>query len=291
MTAYLTGQPYIVLDQNLCRDPQCVEGRFRQCRKEGLAILLPDTAIYEFSKGSLTYQTWRRSLKHLCKEPQLVATGRSIGRMMSEEIQTGQPIHDVVDHEVTPRFQRLLAELRNGEDKRINLALAEVAKIIDHEKGLRDHHQENKGIVARLRDHWHDTVSNSDLSRLRRQDEETLIGVLAEMETAAIVFQAAKNDGCTDDVAYAITLGPSVYSHAVYSLAALALDWLAQGGLEGIEPSKITNDFHDLDYVRTATFCTDLVTDDKRASRVYGVVVTALERRWETIKAHANEQQ
>jgi hypothetical protein len=50
----------------------------------------------------------------------------------------------------------------------------------------------------------------------------------------------------------------------VLGLAALALDWLAQGGLAGAKADKITNDFHDLDYIGTASFCVDLVTDDRR---------------------------
>lgn len=101
---------------------------------------------------------------------------------------------------------------------------------------------------------------------LRKPDEATFIRIMAELEAATIVFRAAKGDGCTDEMAYALTLGPSVYGHTVYAVAALALDWLARGGLEGIDPVEITNDFSDLDYIVTATPCTDLVTEDRRVA-------------------------
>jgi hypothetical protein len=83
---YLPKRLYLVVDPNRCRDCGIVEGLFRRCRREGLRVLLPDTAFYEFSKGSQAYQTWRRSLKYLCQEPQLVVAGRSVGQMMNEEI-------------------------------------------------------------------------------------------------------------------------------------------------------------------------------------------------------------
>jgi hypothetical protein len=105
------------------------------------------------------------------------------------------------------------------------------------------------------------------------------------LETAAIVFQAARGDCCTDETAYALTVGPSIYGHTVYALAALALDWLAQGGLEGLDPEKITNDIFDLDYTVTATYCCDLVTADGRAMRVYSGLMKAFQERERLIRS------
>jgi hypothetical protein len=277
--------PYLVIDQNRCRRRDIVDGLFRRCQREGLKILLPDMAIYEFSNVASPYLTWRRSLEEVCREPELIVAGRSIGEMMREEIQTGKPITDVVDTEVTLRFQRLLTELRDGDDVRVNLALKEVARFIEGEKRLREQHPANKSIVTSLREVWQKSLPEADLKLLRKPDEATFIRILAELETAAIVFQAAKGDGCSDETAYALTVGPSVYGHTVYALAALALDWLARGGLDGIDPGKITNDFFDLDYTVTATFCADLVTDDVRAARIYSALLKAFERRAQTIEA------
>lgn len=279
MPSYLPRLPYIVLDQNRCRSRETVEELFRRCGREGLKVLLPDTAIYEFSNVTSPYLTWRRSLEELCREPELVVAGRSVGEMMSEEIQSGQPKSDVIDPEVTPRFQRLLAELRQGDDNRVNQALREVARFIDREKRLREQHEANKAIVMALRDVWKNSLTDTDLTMLRRQDEATYVRILSELETAAIVFQAAKGDGCSDETAYTLTLGPSIYSHTVYALAALALDWLAQGGLDGLDPGKITNDFFDLDYAVTATYCSGLVTADGRCNRVYSGLIKAFQER------------
>jgi hypothetical protein len=291
MPNYLPRLPYLVIDQNRCRCRDIVEGLFRRCQREGQKILLPDTAIYEFSNVSSPFLTWRRSLEEVCREPGMIVAGRSIGEMMREELQTGKPVTNVVDEEVTPRFQQLLTELRDGDDNRVNLALREVARFIDVEKRLREQHSANKAIVASLREGWQESLSEADLKLLRKLDEATFIRVLAELETAAIVFQAAKGDGCTDDTAYALTVGPSVYGHTVYALAALALDWLARGGLDGIDPGKITNDFFDLDYTVTATFCSDLITADERAGRIYSAMIRAFECRAQLIEALESEKQ
>lgn len=284
MPDYLPRLPYIVIDQNRCRHRDVMADLFRRCQGEGLKILLPDTAIYEFSNVSSPYLTWRRSLEEVCREPELIVAGRSIGEMMKQEVQAGKPVTNVVDEEVTPRFQRLLSELRDGDDKRVNLALSEVAKFIDKEKQLREQHSSNKAIVTSLREIWQKSLPKADLKLLRKPDEATFIRIMAELETAAIVFHAAKGDGCTDEAAYTLTLGPSVYGHTVYALAALALDWLARGGLDGIDPGKITNDFFDLDYTVTATFCSDLVTQDQRAERIHSALIKTFERRAQTIE-------
>jgi len=291
MSDYLPKHPFIVIDQNQCRKQQVVETLVHRCRQQELGLLLPDTAIYEFSKGTKAYDTWRRSLDHICKEPELVFAGRSIGTMMNQEVSKGIPLNDIVDHEVTPRLRQLLTELRAGDDSRINKALAEVVKFIDDEKNLREQHDANKSIVDSLAEHWTSSLSVEDLKKLRQPDRESFVRILAEFETAGIVFEAAKGDGCSEVVATSLTVGPSVYGHVVLGLAALALDWLAQGGLDGTKADKITNDFHDLDYICTASFCIDLVTDDRRANRVYSAMIEALEMRWEHLKTLAEAKE
>ena len=73
----------------------------------------------------------------------------------------------------------------------------------------------NKAIVTSLREVWKKSLPEADLKLLRKPDEATFLRILAELETAAIVFQAAKGDGCSDETAYALTVGPSVYGHTV----------------------------------------------------------------------------
>lgn len=284
MSDYLPRLPYIVIDQNRLRDRDIMAALFRRCRQEGVRILLPDTAIYEFSNVHDPHLTWRRSLEEVCREPELFVAGRSIGEMMKSEIKTGTTVTNIVDEEVTQRFQRLLSELRGGNDKRMNQALSEIAKFIEAEKQLREQHSVNKSIVTYLRNAWQNSLPDEDLKLLRRPDSDTFIRILAEFNTASIVYQAAKNDGCSEETAFALTLGPSVYGHTVYALAALALDWLSLGGLDGTDPVKVTNDFFDLDYIVTATYCKELITEDQRAKRIFAALEKAFERRAVQIK-------
>jgi hypothetical protein len=131
----------------------------------------------------------------------------------------------------------LLAELKTGDDTQINKALTKLLGIIDKEKRLREQHAANKGIVTSLRDHWKETLPESDLKQLRKQNEETVVRLLTEIETAAIVFLAANRDGCSDETATALIVGPSVYGHMIYALAALALDWANVGSLRTTNPT------------------------------------------------------
>lgn len=279
MEDYLPKLPYIVIDQNRCRDTETMQMLVARCKVRGLKLLLPDIAVYEFSNVKVPDVTWRNSLAELCKEPELVVAGRGIGPMMKEELATKSPTEDIVDTDVTPRFQRMLADLRDGNDARLNLALAEIAKCIKKERNLRERHAENKKKVVSYRDVWLKSLSPDDLRMLRQQNQSVFIRVMAELETACIAIKAAENDGCSRDEASFLTFNPSIHGHMVYGLAALSLDWLAYGGLEAAAPEDLTNDIFDLDYVVTATFCQDLATKDKRARRVYSSLISAFEER------------
>jgi hypothetical protein len=279
MSDYFPDQPYIVIDQNRCRDKQEVERLFRRCEIENLRLVLPDIAIFEFSKGTKPHLTWRTSLEHICLTSDLVVAGRDVGNMMSEEITTGKLTEDVIDHKVTPLLQELLSELKTGDDTRLNSALAKIAKFIDTEKALREQHTSNTDIVVDLKEHWKSSLDEATLQKLRNKEKGVFAGILSELETASIVTDAARRDGCDIPTATSITVGPSIYSHAVYALAALALDWLAFGGIESIAPDKVTNDFHDIDYIVIATYCRSLQTNDDRANRVYSGLRDGLEQR------------
>jgi hypothetical protein len=65
---------------------------------------------------------------------------------------------------------------------------------------------------------------------------------------------------------------------------------LARGSLDGIEPGKTTNDFSDLDYTVSATFCSDLVTADGRANRIDSALLKAFEQRAQLIEAAAQQE-
>ena len=294
MIRYLPNLPYLVLDQNECRNRKKAMRLFRRCKQRNLKILLADVAIYEFSNVRRPDVTWRRSLEYLCFEPSLVVVGRSIGEMMKEEILTGKPITNIMDKEGTKAFQNLLSELRDNDEDGLEKALANVKRIIGNEKRKRNIHKWKKAIVTKRRDSWQKSLPKSYLAILRSNPDKTVVRLLADLGRAAFIREQAMRDKCSGDAACALAVTPGVYSHAISALDALALDWLAKGGLDGVKPESITNDWFDMDYIVTATFCSGLLTKDKRVKRTYKALTKALERRYckiDTALKRAREKQ
>lgn len=277
-------KPYIVIDQNICQRRQLVKDLFLRCDGEGLKVLLPDTAIFEFSKGAKPYHSWRRSLQHLSSRPDLVVAGRSLGQLMSEELATGSPSTEINDPLVTPRFQQLLRELEGGDDTGVNNALIEIAKILGPEKQLRENHAQNKDDLSSWVSVWRSILSETELKALRTDYEHAAPIVIGNVQNVGIIIEAAKNDGCSEESAFALATEPSAFSHCIYTRLTLAIDWLAHSGLTSSESSKVTNDFLDMDYVTSASFCHDLKTHDRRANRVYRTLMRSLDLRHESFE-------
>ncbi len=282
-SAFLPSQPYIVLDALSCREQVIVDHVLMQCRNEGLGVLLPDTAFYEMSKDKDPFNTWLTALRNLSANPSLVFAGRSTGQMMKEEILTGKPAQDIVDRDVTNILRDTLKDLKGGDDRRLRDTVGRVLGIIEEEKERRERNVSNKLLLQQLVDHWERILDSDTIEAITLGEPGEVIRTLSSLETAATVYHAAMNDGCSDEVATVLALGPSMYGFSVYSLLGISLDWLAAGSLKDASPEVISEDLTGLDYTCTAMYCTGLVTKTERVSRVFGYLVESLERRWETI--------
>ncbi len=277
--------PYIVLDQNKCRNGAAMRRLFQRCRRSRLQILLTDMAMYEFSNVSRPDITWKRSLEHLCKEPSLVVVGRSVGEMMKEEVHSHQPKTEIVDHALTARFQQLLVGVRNDDDAQMKATLDNVKRLIRKERRKRNRHDRNKSILQNRVQWWEKFLSPARLRRLRQLDRMTLVRILSDLNTSRLVYNAAKRRRCSNITACRLTVGPSVFCYSLYALEAFALDWLARGGLQSARATDISNDFFDMDYVVSALFCAGLATYDGRAKRVHSALLTAMKDRWRRLNA------
>jgi len=58
------------------------------------------------------------------------------------------------------------------------------------------------------------------------------------------------------------------YSVLFFAFAAVALYWLAFGGLDQAVPAKATNDLHDVEYAILGSLSVGLLSNDKRLSTI-----------------------
>jgi hypothetical protein len=273
--------PLVLLGYDLWKSNADVDELLERCRRETLGVLLPDVALYELSKQSRAFDSWKEPLYYLSKNTDLVSYGRSVGEMMRQELKSGQPPNSIIDQQVTSHFRSVLSGLANHDESEAAVLFSRMASFIDQEIALREQRHADNSVVTILRDQWRNNLPESDVALLRSGDDTTFVRILAEWETASVVFQAAKNDGCTDDRAIALTLGSSVYGHMTYALLGLALDSLAYDEKDVPEPVS----FRCLDYICLGTFCTRFATHDSRAERLCTKLMNVFQRQREMMEA------
>jgi len=277
--------PFIVVDYDVWGNVSVMDEIFSRCRTERLGVLVPDVALYKLGKSAGNYDHCKTLLQHFAKERAIVSVAKGVGEMMRAECHLGQPTRNLVDEFFTQAFRQVLHDLEAGGRKNADAFLTRLSEDVRAELPKREHPEINRHVITSIRSQWQETLSAGDLAKLRVQDESVFVRIMAEWETTATVFQAAKREGCTDEAAMQLTLEPSVYGHLIYGLAALALDSLAaeESGAEG--STQEWRDLSDLDYLCIALFCTDLSTNSTRSRRIYSRLLKALQVRDEVIKA------
>jgi hypothetical protein len=67
------------------------------------------------------------------------------------------------------------------------------------------------------------------------------------MPTARSFRELLERDGCSAQAASYLTVAGGAYVNYVYTMMALALDWLAMDGYQTRPDEEFTNDVHDVD--------------------------------------------
>lgn len=255
--------PYAVIDQNCLRNPRIVSDAIEKA-KRGRLILLHDIAMVEMTKSDEWLNTMRHSLALLAEYPQGVVAGRATGELMRCEMETGEPCPDIVDHDVTPRVRQLLSELKSGK----TLMLDGIARAMPAAREMARIQQldrlANRSILVTLADIWKRELTAPQLKQLRAGDEALFVELLAEKRMMATIADGLHKADYDLENARWLASVPSVSAHLWLCLAANALHWVLKGGIEGFRDERFTNELCDIDYLVAATFCAELITNDKR---------------------------
>jgi hypothetical protein len=260
-------------------DSQWLQALVNVCCDQSLNILVPDVAMYDLGKHVRTYDEWIETMGRLRGAADLVYAGHGVGTMLREELTTGKPIQSVVDLDVSTRFRLLLAELNGGDDKIARLVFDQMSQVVADEHLVRQHPELNRTVIAALEQQWSESLAPTDVELLERGDEAVFVRVMSEWETAAVVFQAAKNEGCTDDAALALTFGASAYGHLAFGLMAVALDGLCKRNNSKPVVKEETDPLYSLDYLCSAAMCSAFPTRDTHLRRLYKLLDHAAIRR------------
>jgi hypothetical protein len=269
----------LALDFASWADSQFLQALVKMCSDQSLKILVPDVALYDLGRHTSAYDKWLEMMGRLRGAADLVYAGHGVGTMIKEEVATGKPIQSVVDPDVSSRFRLLLTGLNGGDDRIARSVFDQMSQVVADEVVIRKHPELNRTVVAALEQQWSESLLPTDVELLKRGDEEVFVRVMSDWETTAVVFQAAKNEGCTDDTALVLTFGSSAYCHLVFGLMAVALDGLCKSNNNNPAADEETDPVCKLDYLCSAALCSTFPTRDAGLRHLYKLLHQAATRR------------
>lgn len=285
----LRKQPFIVVDQSRIRDVSTIAAALDRCCRENLQLLLPDGAGFEMSDGSQRLKTWKQSL-HVVKDySEFVSVSRKLSAMLSEELNAGRPCERIVDSHATEETRSILRSLAGDDDSPLrSLIDGPVAEMMPASLDEWSNHEQHKNLILTMVRLLKSEMTDEEVRQLRGDPVNKLGEWLSTINGIRFVFQWLKSCKVNDESALLLCTKPSVSASFATGLAAIAIYWLAFGGIEGKDASDITNDLHDMECSVLGSLSVGLVAEDKRLNRIAEAVSAAVQQQQNEIATILN---
>jgi hypothetical protein len=275
----MTPFPYLVLDQNVLRNAEAIAKVRDECCRNGCWLLLPDGAFFEMSVAANPLDTWTRSLEHLKELPELVCVSCKMMDLVASEKVMRQPVEDIVNREATAFLRSLLTAMRTGGSDLQAILHGPAANQLKAGKAAWSNSEFHKQMFVKMRDLFKETLTVSQLKRMRANPRKELETWVSSTEGTRFVFQWLQWQGLDEVTSIHLATQPSITAAFATSIAGVAIYWLAFDGLNGVDSAKVTNDMHDVEYVAFASLCRELVSCDRRANTIHRAVRAGMESR------------
>lgn len=261
--------PYVVVDQNVLRKEAELLPAFGRAIAVDGAILLPDVAMVEMTKGVNWESATRQSLRIMSRFPDRVVVAHGVGELLRRERDAGRPVIDLVDREVTESFRRLLRDLQGGAGPTLEGLLQAVPS---HQQMAADQHldhSKNKPSIERIVEQWKCIVTPEGRRHMAEGNVDLFRELLALDKTTEIIEGSLVGAGYPAEAAKILATSRSVTAHAFLCRAALGLRWFVMGGIESAKGTTITNDVVDMDYVIMGSFCAELLSKETKVREMH----------------------
>jgi hypothetical protein len=272
--------PFLIIDQNQIRDTNALAQAAAECRRNGSGLLIPDGAFLEFAKGGQFFQTTKQSLTPLAPYRELLVMARPISTLIREELAGGRPSESLIHNGTTGYLRSLLRDLEDADERELRtLADGPAARLMPGALAAWNNHGESKHLVQSLHDAFKRDMRADRLKSLRQLNELAASTWLSSLDGSRFVFQWFTQQGVSNLTAVIMARTPNVAAGFASAVAALAIDWLAMGGIDAAQPPNLSSDLHDIEYIVLGAVSRSLMTTDRRAARICRAVAAAFEVR------------
>ena len=273
---------YYVVDQNYLRKDELAQMLTAQpCMR----IIIPDLAFLEMTKGSNQELTLRKSLSVLSRFASRVFVCRSIGWSLKQELDQLKPTKNLLsgmDLETSLLRSVLNSLQRDPESAEVERLLHQSEEHLQRLHADYYDHDNNKSRAILLVDSLKRDTSANFMSKIRSNNVtiEERMNFVSEKSTE-LLLEALCGNRFNIPIQVAkkyIRLKPMQLRFYYLSIW-LALDWTESGRVEGMNSSKVTNDYLDREYILSATYFNELLTKEKRMKVAYEALSRFLQNR------------
>lgn len=270
---------YIVVDQNVLRNNVLRE---RLSSDKTAQFVIPDLAFLEMNKSPQWEQTLRTSLAILSTEKNRVFVSRSVGDALRVELTTKVPVNGKMLYREATNFVREI--LQSVNDGSVGHGIARIKNDPDnHREALeKDHlnHESNKALLAGLIASTKSMLDTHFAKRLRsdKVSQNERLDIIFQVATA-LLPQLLANYGFTREKSHMFMKRKPMLLRYMYLKVWHCLNWIEMGGFESLPSEKVTNDQLDHEYILTATFFHDLLSEEVRVNQAYRDVLLLLHRK------------
>lgn len=268
--------PHCVVDQNTLRSTTTLAAA-------NGPFLLPDVAIAELFKASSWRFVAQKNLSLLASCPDLAFVSHSVGGLLNSELASGVQT-DIIDPVATSTLRAFLKHLARDANSAFStygssISSARALGAAQYFDGPR-----NKSTVVNVRDAWLGELTSEQLKTLRGPNGQNS-PLFAELLSGGVMLKAVTDMLCSagypTTTAQSLAFYPSFTGAQCVGLAALALQWVARGGLDNTTSEEVlTNDLADMDYVILSVFCRSYASVEKKMVSMRQMLVLALETLW-----------
>ena len=244
-------------------------------------FVLPDLGMFEMAKSSNRELTIKLSLEILAQAPGRVFVARALSDCLHYELVQGKPVvGHLIDSEGTRFLRRLLVAVASGEK---NDVFDKVVNDSDgHLGGLRrDYldHVDNKRRSIELVEETKRGMSAEFAKRIRgsKATFDEKLDFIREKAPSLLVGVLEDNKFSRNRAIQLMRKQPMLLRYFYVKLWA-CLCWEEQGRIEGLGPSKVSNDLIDHEYVLAATFFSGVLSDEPAVNEAYKAVTQLLAR-------------
>jgi hypothetical protein len=211
--------------------------------------------------------------------------------MLDEERLTGQPCRTLVEQEATILFRQLLDDLAHEDFSRLNeMVDGPIRRLMPKSLAIWNDSEQHRQWIGGIRNGLQSTMSNESLSKLRNKPDVGLVEWLSSDDAIRFVFQGINSQLANDVVSLCLASSASVSASFTSGFLAVAIYWLAFGGLDEAAPEKSTNDLLDIEYATLGSLSVSLLTNDKRLNTIYQAMSTAASERQAWFRSGAWEK-